>query len=83
MFLKDKASARFDFQETQVREVHKLFFVDKKDDKGRRFGLLPESHRKSWRRALSVGVGLIAMASAVTSLGTADGDTNSGSDADL
>ena len=34
---KDKGLADLIFQETQVREVHEFFFVDK-DDKGRRSG---------------------------------------------
>ena len=34
---KDKGLADLIFQETQVREVHELFFIDK-DDKGRWFG---------------------------------------------
>jgi hypothetical protein len=33
---KDKGLADLIFQETWVREVHKLFFIDK-NDKGRRF----------------------------------------------
>ena len=33
---KDKGFSNLIFQETKIREVHKLFFIDK-NDKGRRF----------------------------------------------
>ena len=69
---KDKGLADLIFQETQVRKVHEFFFVDK-DNKGWWFGCHLGRIEILSRFPLSVGVGLMAIASMMTSFKTADG----------